>query len=161
MYWCVVLAGRRRKRMHPPFDGGCQCGAVRYRITSEPAVVFACHCTICQTQSGSAFGMAMRVPAEHFHLTKGELKSFDRKADSGQTFTNSFCPDCGTRIHHKADRSPDQISLKPGTLDDTSWLRPTHHVFVRSAQPWVIIPTEAEASETMPEDRSWLSGKQT
>ncbi len=69
--------------MHPPFDGGCQCGAVRYRITSEAVVVYACHCTICQTQSGSAFAMAMRVPAEDFHLTKGGLKSFDRNADSG------------------------------------------------------------------------------
>jgi hypothetical protein len=104
--------------------------------------------------------MAMRVPAEHFHLTQGKLKSFEREAESGQVFTNSFCSDCGTRIHHQADRSRHQISLKPGTLDDTSWLNPTHHVFTRSRQPWVNIPTNADSSETMPVDRGWLAGKQ-
>jgi hypothetical protein len=147
--------------MQPPYHGGCQCGAIRYRITAEAAVVYACHCTICQKQSGSAFGMAMRIPAEQFHLTKSELKSFERTAESDQTFINSFCPDCGTRIHHKADRRPDQISLKPGTLDDTSWLHPSHHVFVRSAQPWFVMPKDAELSDTVPSDRSWLSGKKT
>jgi hypothetical protein len=148
------------RSMHPPFRGGCQCGAVRYQVTSEATVVYACHCTFCQSQSGSAFGMAMRVPAEHFHLTQGKLKSFEREAESGQVFTNSFCSDCGTRIHHQADKSRHQISLKPGTLDDTSWLDPTHHLFTGSRQPWVIIPPNAESSKTMPVDRSWLAGKQ-
>jgi len=145
--------------MNPPYLGGCECGAVRYRITSAPIVIYACHCTICQTQSGSAFGMAMRVPAESFELTQGQLKTFQRVADSGQIFTNSFCPDCGTRIHHRADRSPGQISLKPGTLDDTSWLRPTHHVFLRSAQPWVVLSADSTHCETVPADRGWLVGK--
>lgn len=144
--------------MRPPYHGGCQCGGVRYTITGEPAVVYACHCTICQTQSGSAFGLSMRVPSNHFRLTKGTLKSFQRTAESGQVFTNSFCPDCGTRIHHQPDRSPDQVSLKPGTLDDTSWLRPTHHLFMHSAQPWVVVPDDAEAYDTVPEGRDWLKG---
>jgi hypothetical protein len=145
--------------MPPPYEGGCQCGAVRYRITSEPTVVYVCHCSICQTQSGSAFGMAMRLPAESFEINKGNLKSFDREAESGQVFRNSFCADCGTRIHHVASMRSDQISLKPGTLDDTSWLQPTQHLFLRSAQPWVPIPTDVDVSDTAPSDRSWLSGK--
>lgn len=144
--------------MHPPYYGGCECGYIRYTISAAPIVVYACHCTICQTQSGSAFGMAMRIPAASFALTKGMLKTFQRIAESGQVFTNSFCPECGTHIHHQADRSPGQISLKPGTLDDTSWLRPSHHVFLRSAQPWVVIPEDAQGFETVPADRSWLSG---
>jgi len=147
--------------MPAPYLGGCECGAIRYRIGSEPVAIYACHCTICQTQSGSAFGMAMRVPKEHFHLTKGELKTFVRTAESGQTFTNSFCADCGTRIHHRPDRFPDQISLKSGTLDDTSWVKPSHHLFMRSAVPWFIVPVDAETSDAMPEDRSWLSGAKT
>ncbi|MDA0997590.1 MAG: GFA family protein [Proteobacteria bacterium] len=145
----------------PPFTGGCECGAVRYRVLSTPAVVYACHCTICQTQSGSAFAMAMRIPFESFEMTRGTMKSFQRKADSGQTFTNSFCPDCGTRIHHRSEKRPDQLSLKPGTLDDTRWLRPTHHVFQRSALPWVVIPNDALSFETVPDDPIWLSGKPT
>lgn len=126
--------------MAPPYLGGCECGAVRYRVTTEPASIYACHCTICQTQSGSAFGMAMRIPLSSFELLSGELKTFGRVSDTGQTFTNSFCPECGTRIHHRRDRTPDMLSLKPGTLDDTSWLVPVRHYFARSAQKWVVMP---------------------
>lgn len=144
--------------MKLPYLGGCECGTIRYSINAAPIVVYACHCTICQTQSGSAFGMAVRFPVDSFTLIRGRLKSFQRTADSGQVFTNSFCPDCGTRIYHRADRSADQISLKPGTLDDTSWLHPSHHVFLKSAQKWVVIPTDAQGFETTPADRSWLKG---
>jgi hypothetical protein len=136
--------------MPAPYTGGCECGAVRYVVSDEPSMVFACHCTICQTQSGSAFGMGMRMPASSFRLTKGTLKTFQRVAESGQVFTNSFCPDCGTRIHHQPSRFPGVISLKPGTLDDTSWLSPQGHVFMRSAQKWVCLPDDVQKFDTQP-----------
>ena len=145
--------------MTEPYTGGCECGSVLYQITGEPVVVYACHCTICQTQSGSAFGMAMRILADDFQMTAGQLKCFSRKADSGQVFTNSFCPECGTRIHHQASKAPGHLSLKPGTLDDTTWLHPTHHVFTRSAQSWTGFPKDAQIFETVPGDRSWLTGR--
>ncbi len=144
--------------MHKHHEGGCECGAVRYVISGDPVVIYACHCTICQTQSGSAFGLAMRVHLEDFTISDGKLKSFQRTAESGQVFTNSFCPECGTRIHHHASKAPNHLSLKPGTLDDTSWLQPTHHVFARSAQPWFIFPKNAQVFDTVPPDRSWLAG---
>ena len=145
--------------MPNPYSGGCECGAIRYQFTGEPIVVYACHCTICQTQSGSAFGKAVRIHAVDFKVTAGELKSFSRQADSGQVFTNSFCPECGTRIHHQASKAPDHLSLKPGTLDDTTWLKPSHHVFARSAQPWVILPKDTQVFDTVPSDLLWLMGK--
>lgn len=144
--------------MPQPYKGGCECGSVRYVISGEPIVIYACHCTICQSQSGSAFGLAMRIHSSDFQVTSGELKSFLRQADSGQLFTNSFCPDCGTRIHHHASKAADHLSLKPGTLDETSWLKPTHHVFARSAQPWFVFPSDAQVFDTVPSDRSWLTG---
>ena len=145
--------------MKLPIEGGCQCGAVRYRISAEPVVVYACHCTTCQTQSGSAFGLAARFEQESFELTRGELASFDFPGSAGYAFKNSFCKDCGTRIHHVHSRFPNLISLKPGTLDNTDWLTPTFHVFTRSAQPWVQIPENVPAFESMPEDRSVFGGK--
>ncbi len=145
--------------MPQPYHGGCQCRAVRYVITGEPIVTYACHCIICQSQSGSAFGLAMRIHVEDFQISTGELKSFTRQADSGQIFTNSFCPDCGTRIHHHASKATGHLSLKPGTLDDTSWLKPTHHVFARSAQPWFIFPEDAQVFDMVPSDQSWLTDK--
>lgn len=144
--------------MSKPYHGGCECGAVRYAISGDPIVIYACHCTICQTQSGSAFGLAMRIHAGDFQISKGRLKSFQRTAKSGQVFTNSFCPECGTRIHHQASKATNHLSLKPGTLDDTSWLKPTHHVFARSAQPWFVFPEDAQVFDTVPSDRSWLAG---
>jgi hypothetical protein len=145
--------------MSQPYHGGCECGAVRYVVTGEPIVVYACHCTICQSQSGSAFGMAVRICSGDFDLTSGSLKSFSRESDNGQVFTNSFCPECGTRIHHNPSAAVGHLSIKPGTLDDTSWLRPTHHVWVRSAQPWMRFPEDAEIFETTPPDRAWLKGE--
>ena len=145
--------------MTQPYEGGCECGAIRYRITGEPMVVYACHCTICQAQSGSAFGMGFRITEDQFELTKGTLKSFQRVATSGQVFTNSFCPDCGTRIYHLAERSVGMVSLKPGTLDDTSWLVASHQIFTGSAQPWVVMPEGSKVFETVPQDPKWLRGK--
>jgi hypothetical protein len=145
--------------MKLPSNGGCQCEGVRYRITSDPVVVYACHCTTCQTQSGSAFGLAARFPKEHFELTRGELVSFDFPGTQGHSFTNSFCQNCGTRIHHVHSRFPNLISLKPGTLDDADGLIPAFHVYTRSAQPWVTIPDNVPSFETMPEDRSIFGGQ--
>ena len=145
--------------MPPPYTGGCECGTVRYIVSGEPLVIYACHCTICQSQSGSAFGLAMRIHAEDFQLTSGQLKKFTRQADGGQIFTNSFCAECGTRIHHRPSKADNHLSLKPGTLDETGWLTPTHHVFTRSAQPWVVFPDDVQVFETSPPDRAWLSGK--
>jgi len=142
-----------------PIQGGCQCEAVRYQINNAPVVSYVCHCTVCQTQSGSAFGLAARFQKDDFHLTQGQLTSFDRPGSNDHKMTNSFCAICGTRIHHVTSRFPKLISLKPGTLDDTSWLKPELHVFTRSAQPWVILPDDVPQFETMPADRSIFGGK--
>lgn len=123
-----------------PIEGGCQCGKIRYRVTAEPLAVVACHCTECQRQTGSAFGISMVLPREAFELVTGEPRSFSRGADSGGTVECTFCGDCGTRIHHMPSKLTKTLNLKPGTLDDTSWLNPTLHVWVSSKQPWVPIP---------------------
>jgi hypothetical protein len=138
--------------------GGCQCGAVRYEITHEPIVVYACHCTECQRQSGAAFGMTAVIPKEHFRLTRGELKNFPRTGDSGRTMLCWFCATCGTRIYHSPANLGQNCNIKPGTLDDTSWLVPTVHVWTRSAQSWVRLPESSIICETQPADRRWLTG---
>ena len=82
-------------------EGGCQCGRVRYRIEGEPVILGICHCSECQRQSGSAFGMSMVIPKPQFTLLQGELKSFTRSSESGRPVTCCFCPECGTRIYHE------------------------------------------------------------
>ncbi len=119
-------------------DGGCQCGSVRYRVEGEPLGLAVCHCTECQRQSGSAFGMSLAVPSDSFRLLSGELKTFTTVCDSGRTKACTFCQRCGTRIYHQVIEAA--LSIKPGTLDDTSWLEPSAHYWTKSKQPWVPIP---------------------
>jgi hypothetical protein len=125
--------------MNRILTGGCQCGAARYEIEGVPIRVYACHCTICQRQSGSAFAMAAIFPREGFRLA-GVAPAHFVRAGHGRRFRCHFCPRCGTRLWHQwfteAGDMP-FLSLKPGTLDDTSWLRPGCHVWTQHAQPWV------------------------
>jgi hypothetical protein len=125
--------------MPEALTGGCQCGTVRYRLEGERIELTVCHCRECQRQSGSAFGMSLSIPAEAFGLLSGDLKFFEVVCDSGRKKSCAFCPDCGTRIYHRTDAG---ISIKAGTLDDTSRLRPTAHYWTKRKQPWVVIPDE-------------------
>ena len=77
--------------MPAPYTGGCQCGSVRYVLTTEPIRLGACHCKECQRQSGSAFGMAMPVKKDSLTVT-GLTKQFTRIADSGNKVTGVFFP---------------------------------------------------------------------
>jgi hypothetical protein len=140
-----------------PATGGCQCGAVRYEITGPPITVYACHCTECQTQSGSAFAMAAVIPKQSFRVTKGTPKMSARKSSPTMTIEGWFCSDCGTRLWHMPGGAdyPNR-NVKPGTLDDTSSLTPATHFWTRSAQPWVVIPEDAVRHETQPEALPWM-----
>ena len=118
-------------------EGGCQCGRVRYRIEGTPRKLAVCHCRDCQRQSGSAFALSLDVPPEAFKLVSGELKTFSVLCDSGRAKECAFCGSCGTRIYHRGEWG---MSIKAGTLDDTSGLEPDAHYWTKRKQPWVHIP---------------------
>ncbi len=132
------------------YHGGCQCGAIRYEVTLAAFQIYACHCTDCQRQSGSAFGMTMEVAESDFRLTQGEVNTFTLKSDAGRTKLGGFCPKCGSRIYNKSDGWPGKIFVKPGNLDETSWLTPPIHLWTRRQQGWVAIPEGVEAYEAEP-----------
>lgn len=120
-----------------PLTGACQCRAVQYQIRAEPLTLYACHCTECQRQSGSAFALSMVVPRQAAVAVAGQPKSWRRVHESGRAAQCLFCGGCGTRLWHEPERNPAITILKPGTLDDTTWLRPVGHIWTRSAQPWI------------------------
>jgi hypothetical protein len=128
--------------MNQARQGGCQCGAVRYEVAGEPIVIGVCHCTECQRQSGSAFGMSLIVQKEAFRLLRGRVKTFSRKADSGRNAICAFCSACGVRIYHEYELLKGMVSVKPGTLDDTSFLRPTVQVWTVRKHQWVELPAD-------------------
>jgi hypothetical protein len=126
-----------------------QLRAVGWNLSLPAASMIACHCKECQRQSGSAFGMSMLVKEASLTVT-GPTKRFTRITGSGYENTGVFCPECGVRIYHMPGYAKDVLVLKPGTLDDTSWLRPSHFVWMKSAQGWVAVPDGVKTMETQP-----------
>ncbi len=120
-------------------DGGCQCGTMRFRIVGQPLTLYVCHCKDCQKQSSSAFGMSLWVNAADFNLISGELSFYLTYGESGTTKQCGYCDLCGSRIFHTSDQPNAVLSVKAGSLDDTSKLKPVAHIWTRSAQPWVTI----------------------
>ncbi len=140
-----------------PVAGGCQCGGLRYEISAAPLTVYNCHCTNCQKISGSAFATVLMMAREGFAFTSGEPAVTEWSATTGKTRFGWFCSSCGTRIAHGTHAGPDEmagkvLSVRAGTLDDTSWVKPVADGWVRSAQKWVTIPDERWQFEKQPDD---------
>ena len=139
------------------FKGGCVCGAVRYRIDAErlPAV-YACHCTDCQTLSGSAFAMQMPVFASQLALD-GELENVERQMPSGAVGTAHSCAQCHTRIYAENSGRPGILIVRAGTLDDSPSLEPRAHLWTDSRQPWIRLTMDTINYRTQPADPGdWL-----
>ena len=131
--------------------GGCQCGEISYELLGSPITLYRCHCTDCQTASGSAFGMSMWVKKDDFKLTSGILKSFIRIADSGAKVESFFCDACGVRIYAKAAVfDSEHIVLKPGTLQNTDDLSPSADIWLKSKQDWFELPTDTKHFQGQP-----------
>jgi hypothetical protein len=142
-----------------PLTGGCSCGAIRYEVASFPLLLYTCNCTDCQRTSGSAFALNMPVATSGFRITQGEPKGWRRASPSGTEVTSWFCGDCGARLYGERQGRPDTMNLRAGTLDDTSWLTPIAHIFLRSAQGWVRPADGAECFDIGPSDFRPLAQK--
>ena len=143
-----------------PLLGGCQCGAVRYRIAALPLMFYACHCTNCQTFSGSAFGLSMPTVRNDFELTQAQPKAWHVISPSGKPGVVWFCDACGCRIFSERPSRPGVVNVRGGTLDDTSWLMPAAHIWTRSAQSWMrfgddVLTFEMEPADFGPISDAW------
>jgi hypothetical protein len=142
-----------------PLAGGCQCGALRYQITQAPLVVYNCHCTNCQRIGGNAFSTPVTVLESGFAFTKGEPRTIEWQSDAGNTRFGWFCGDCGSRIAHGQVPPAGFLSVRSGTLDDTSWVEPVGDTWTRSAQPWVTFSEDRLRSEQQPNDMAAMLEK--
>jgi hypothetical protein len=139
-----------------PLEGGCVCGAIRYRLNAAPLSLYACHCKRCQCYSGGAYSMSMPVLKKDFDILQGAPKEYAEQAESGRTVRVFFCETCGTRVWHAPSHSPDQINIKPGTLDDTSWIAPVAHLWTGRMQPGTRLDEDAVCIEGQPASRDPL-----
>jgi len=110
--------------------GGCQCGAVRFRISGKLGRPSICHCRMCQKQFGGFFGPLVTVPEEGLEWTRGEPSYFQ----SSINIARGFCRNCGTPLAYK---HPGGLELAIGAFDDRSDLAPQIQVNFSARLPWV------------------------
>jgi len=125
-------------------EGGCSCGAVRYRLTSAPMFVHCCHCLNCQRQTGSAFVINLLIEADRVELLAAEPQPVDVPRDDGSSQRVYRCPTCQIAVYSEYGR-PEVRFVRAGTLDDPSAITPDVHIFTRSKVPWVELPESAPA----------------
>ena len=119
-------------------DGHCHCGQISFEAEVDPTAVNICHCTDCQTLTGSAFRANVTVSAEHFTLLSGTPNSYVKIADSGNQRRHAFCGNCGTPIYACAVvDNPDSYGLRVGTITQRAAFSPKRQIWRRSALPWV------------------------
>ena len=120
-------------------EGGCACGAVRYRLTSEPMFVHCCHCLNCQRQTGSAFVINLLIEADRVELLSGEPEPVDVPRDDGSAQHIFRCPQCQVAVFSEYGR-PEVRFVRGGTLDDPTSITPDVHIYTRSKVGWVTLP---------------------
>ena len=118
-------------------DGGCHCGAIRFEAEVDPEKVMICHCTDCQTLSGTAFRTVVPVPRDQFRLVSGTPRIYMKTAESGNRRQQAFCGDCGTPIYSAAEKDTPAYSVRVGSIRQRAELKPKEQVWCRSALGWL------------------------
>ena len=132
--------------MSPLRDGGCACGAIRYRLTSDPLFTHCCHCLSCQRQTGSAFVINLLIEAGQVELLAGVPQAVDVPRDDGSSQRIFRCPTCQVAVYSEYGR-PEVRFVRGGTLDQPSGIEPDVHIFTRSKLPWIALPDSVPAFE--------------
>jgi len=131
--------------MGDSFEGGCTCGAVRYRLSSRPMVVHACHCSWCQRETGTAFATNAVIEADRVAV-QGEVELVETPSHSGKGQRIARCPRCKIALwSNYAGAGPSMRFVRAGTLDEPGRLPPDIHIFTSTKQPWVTLPAGVPA----------------
>jgi hypothetical protein len=117
-------------------DGRCHCGQIRYEAQIDPATVSVCHCTDCQTLTGTAYRVSVPASAPNLAFLSGTPKIYVKTAESGNRRAQGFCADCGTPLYSADAQDPQVYFLRVGTLSQRTDLPPTRQIWCQSALPW-------------------------
>jgi hypothetical protein len=132
-----------------PFEGGCDCRAVRYRMTDAPMIVHCCHCRWCQRETGTAFALNAMIEADRVELLAGEPEMVLTPSLSGKGQKIWRCPQCEVALWSNYAGSGDKVRfMRVGTLDTPAAMPPDIHIFTSTKQPWVVLP---EGTPAVPE----------
>jgi hypothetical protein len=119
-------------------EGGCHCGYITYEAEVDPAKASICHCTDCQTLSGTAFRTAVPAPDSAFWILSGEPTVYVKVAESGAKRAQAFCPRCGSPIYATSvGEGPKVYNIRVGTVRQRDQLVPKRQIWFRSHQRWL------------------------
>ena len=140
-----------------PYEGGCTCRAVRYRMTSAPLFVHCCHCRWCQRETGASFALNAMIEADRVVLLQGNPEVVDTPSNSGKGQKITRCSTCRIALWSNYAGAGDAIRfVRVGTLDEPDRLPPDIHIFTSSKQPWVVLPPNMPAvAEYYDREKYW------
>ena len=120
-------------------DGACTCGAIKIEGEADPEKTQVCHCTDCQTGTGSAFRVSILVPGSTFKIAGQPTIYVKTTAESGKPRAQAFCPHCGSPIYSTTpgDGVQPSYTVRVGILRQRDLLTPRRQIWFRSARPWV------------------------
>ena len=114
-----------------PYEGGCLCGAVRYRATAAPVRGVICHCPQCRRHSGTPALSFVHFPAQSFSWLRGAPKRYQ----SSQFAQRGFCADCGSTLSSTSS-CMDSVLIAAGSLDEPERVRIDDHVWTKDQVSW-------------------------
>ena len=134
------------------YEGGCLCGAIRYRATAAPVRCVICHCSMCRKHSGGPALAFVHFPAEAFRWTRGEPTRYRSSAFAER----GFCSECGSTLSMHERVLKDRVQVAVGTLDDAARVQPDDHVWTQDQLPWLRLdddlPKFARNSSAVPSE---------
>jgi hypothetical protein len=118
-----------------PYEGGCLCGAVRYRATAAPVRGVICHCPQCRRHSGTPALAFVHFPAQSFTWLRGA----PRRYQSSQFAQRGFCADCGSTLSMHEEVLADRVQIAAGSLDEPERVRIDDHVWTKDQVSWFTV----------------------
>jgi hypothetical protein len=126
--------------MSTPLTGGCGCGAVRFEVSEPPVGAMYCHCTRCQTRTGTAAAASARVRPGSVRIVAGEDRI--RRWTPGEGLAKAFCADCGSALFAEHPADGQVAVVRMGAFDGDPGVRPSARQFTAYAAPWEPIPDD-------------------
>ena len=121
------------------WNASCSCGQLTASCTGEPVRISMCHCLACQRRTGSVFSAQARWTRDAV-TTAGRSSSYVRTADSGNTITFHFCPECGATVYYWRNDLPEVIAVPVGAFADPDFPQPNFSVYESRKHGWVQTP---------------------
>lgn len=133
-----------------PWEGGCRCDKVRFRVSAPPLLAMACHCSGCQRMSSSAFSLSLAIPAAGFQVIAGDVVVGGLHGAS----KHMFCGYCMTWMFTRPEGIDFFVNVRPTLLDEPRWYAPYIETYTSEKLPWATTPAK-HSFEKFPEPSAY------